>query len=166
MLRRDEKLSCGLARIGFGYSAFEPREHLLLRPPAICLELGNDHDLELKAFGFVNGHQLDASAAVCCGVRLSHELCKQRVNAIAQQNKPEWDFLGGGLTPRPQIVHMTGQIPPASGAPGVLHDAGIIYPPNKGAYVLVFMNQSTVPNNEIGIKAGTVSQNVFAVATA
>lgn len=88
------------------------------------------------------------------------------VNAIAQQNKPEWDFLGGGLTPRPQIVHMTGQIPPASGAPGVLHDAGIIYPPNKGAYVLVFMNQSTVPNNEIGIKAGTVSQNVFAVATA
>ncbi|HEY8291641.1 MAG TPA: serine hydrolase, partial [Thermomicrobiales bacterium] len=28
------------------------------------------------------------------------------VNAIAQQNKPEWDYLGGGLSPRPQIVHM------------------------------------------------------------
>ncbi len=88
------------------------------------------------------------------------------VNAIAQQNKPEWDFLGGGLTPRPQIVHMTGQIPPANGAPGVLHDAGIFYPPGKGAYVLVFMNQSTVPNNEIGVKAGDMSRNVFPIATA
>ncbi len=88
------------------------------------------------------------------------------VNAIAQQNKPEWDFLGGGLSPRPQIVHMTGQIPPANGAPGVLHDAGIFYPTGKGVYVLVFMNQSTTPNNEIGVKAGDLSRNVFPIATA
>ena len=88
------------------------------------------------------------------------------VNAIAQQNKPEWDYLGGGLNPRPTIVHLPGQIPPANGAPGVLHDAGIFYPGNKGAYVLVFLNQSTASNQEIGTKAGEVSQNVFAVATA
>lgn len=88
------------------------------------------------------------------------------VNAIAEQNKPEWDYLGGGLRPRPQIVHMTGQIPPTGGAPGVLHDAGLFYPANKGAYVLVFMNQSTVPNNEIGIKAGEVSQTIFPITTA
>jgi hypothetical protein len=61
---------------------------------------------------------------------------------------------------------MTGQIPPANGASGVLHDAGIFYPPGKGAYVLVFMNQSTVPNNEIGVKAGEMSRNVFPIATA
>ncbi|GEM_PF-2951560 len=88
------------------------------------------------------------------------------VNAIAEQNKPEWDFLGGGLQPRPQIVHMTGQIPPANGIPGVLHDAGIFYPANKGAYILVFMNQSTVPNSEIGVKAGEISRNIFPIATA
>jgi beta-lactamase class A len=88
------------------------------------------------------------------------------VNAIAEQNKPEWDYLGGGLSPRPQIVHMAGQIPPANGAPGVLHDAGIFYPANKGAYVLVFMNQSTTPNNEISVKAGEVSQAVFPIAAA
>ncbi|MDQ6601644.1 MAG: serine hydrolase [Chloroflexota bacterium] len=88
------------------------------------------------------------------------------VQAIAQQNKPEWDFLGGGLQPRPQIVHMTGQIPPANGAPGVLHDAGIFYPTNKGAYIFVFLNQSTATNKEIGVKAGEVSQTIFPIATA
>jgi len=88
------------------------------------------------------------------------------VQAMAQQNKPEWDYLGGGLQPHPQIVHMTGQIPPANGAPGVLHDAGIFYPANKGAYVLVFMNQSTLANKEIGVKAGDVSQMIFPIATA
>ena len=88
------------------------------------------------------------------------------VNAIGQQNKPEWDYLGGGLNPRPTIVHLPGQIPPANGAPGILHDAGIFYPQNKGAYVLVFLNQSNVPNKDIGIKAGEVSQSVYQIATA
>jgi len=96
----------------------------------------------------------------------THAVSTALVNAIAEQNKPEWDFLGGGLHPRPRIVHMTGQIPPAGGTPGVLHDAGIFYPANKGAYVLVFMNESITPNNEIGIRAGELSLNVFPIATA
>jgi eukaryotic-like serine/threonine-protein kinase len=100
------------------------------------------------------------------GSILSRNISMSLVNAIGQQNKPEWDYLGGGLNPRPTIVHMPGQIPPANGAPGVLHDAGIFYPGNKGAYVLVFLNQSTASNQEIGTKAGELSQNVFAVATA
>ncbi len=88
------------------------------------------------------------------------------VQAMAQQSKPEWDFLGSGLQPRPQIVHMTGQIPPANGGPGVLHDAGIFYPANKGAYVLIFLNQSTMANKEIGVKAGDVSRTIFPIAAA
>lgn len=88
------------------------------------------------------------------------------VNAIGQQTKQEWDFLGGGLTPRPTIVHMTGQFPPASGTPGILHDAGIFYPDKKGAYVLVFLNQSNLANKDVGVKAGDLSNNVFQIATA
>ena len=88
------------------------------------------------------------------------------VNAIGQQTKQEWDFLGGGLTPRPTIVHMTGQFPPASGTPGILHDAGIFYPDKKGAYVLVFLNQSNLANKDVGSKAGELSNNVFQIATA
>jgi beta-lactamase class A len=105
-------------------------------------------------------------AQLARGSILSRTISMSLVNAIGQQNKPEWDYLGGGLNPRPTIVHLPGQIPPANGAPGVLHDAGIFYPGNKNAYVLVFLNQSTASNQEIGAKAGELSQNVFAVATA
>jgi eukaryotic-like serine/threonine-protein kinase len=105
-------------------------------------------------------------AQLARGSVINRGISMSLVNAIGQQNKPEWDYLGGGLNPRPTIVHMPGQIPPANGAPGVLHDAGLFYPDKKGVYVLVFLNQSTAPNQEIGAKAGEISQNVFAVATA
>ncbi|MGI8854820.1 MAG: serine hydrolase [Thermomicrobiales bacterium] len=105
-------------------------------------------------------------AQLARGNVINRAISMSLVNAIGQQNKPEWDYLGGGLNPRPTIVHLPGQIPPANGASGVLHDAGIFYPDKKGAYVLVFLNQSTASNQEIGVKAGEMSQNVFAVATA
>ncbi len=100
------------------------------------------------------------------GTAINRAVSTSLVNTIGLQNKPEWDFLGGGLNPRPTIVHMTGIIPPAGGAPGILHDAGIFYPEKKGAYVLVFMNQSNLSTKEVGIKAGELSQTIFPIATA
>jgi len=105
-------------------------------------------------------------AQLARGTVINRNVSTSLVNAIGQQNKPEWDYLGGSLNPRPTIVHMPGQIPPAAGAPGILHDAGIFYPDKKGAYVLVFLNQSNAPNKDIGVKAGEISQTVFQIATA
>ena len=105
-------------------------------------------------------------AQLARGSLINRSISMSLVNAIGQQNKPEWDYLGGALNPRPTIVHLPGQIPPANGAPGILHDAGIFYPGNKGAYVLAFLNQSNAPNKDIGVKAGEVSQSVYTTATA
>lgn len=105
-------------------------------------------------------------ARLARGTIVNRNVSTSLVNAIGQQNKPEWDYLGGGLNPRPTIVHMPGQIPPASGTPGILHDAGIFYPDKKGPYVLVFLSQSNAPNRDVGIKAGEISQNILPIATA
>ncbi len=91
------------------------------------------------------------------------------INAMGQQTKPEWDYLGGGIMPHlqfgKQFAHMTGQIPPDSGMAGVLHDAGIFYLGDNDAYVLVFLNQSNAPNIDTGIAAGKVSGDIYRIVT-
>ena len=87
------------------------------------------------------------------------------ITAMGQQQKPEWDYLGGGIVPHPQIVHMPGQLPPTNGDSGVLHDVGIVYYGDNNAYVLAVLNQSTLPNRNVGISAGQFSADVYRIVT-
>jgi len=87
------------------------------------------------------------------------------ITTMGQQRKPEWDYLGGSIMPRPQIVHMPGQLPPGNGDPGVLHDVGIVYYGENDAYVLAFLNQSTLPNVSVATRAGQFSADVYRIVT-
>ncbi len=87
------------------------------------------------------------------------------ITAMGQQRKPEWDYIGGGIMPRPQIVHMPGQLPPSNGDTGVLHDVGIVYYGDNDAYVLAFLNQSLLSNGSVAVRAGQLSADIYRIVT-
>ena len=74
-------------------AALQPGEELAPTAANFGLEVGDDDDFELQAFGFVDGHQLDATVAGGGGVGQRGELVEGGVERWAEQV-----LLAGGQT--------------------------------------------------------------------